>query len=47
VKQSFRRPTAEAIQSAGDADRDAWIAGFRAGETQRALREVVERLRKK
>jgi enoyl-CoA hydratase len=47
VKESLRRPTVQAIEALGEADRETWIAGFKSAETQQILRGVVDRLRQK
>jgi enoyl-CoA hydratase len=47
VKESLRKPAVQAVRAAGDRDRAAWVSLFASPDTQRIVRGVVERLRKK
>ena len=47
IKRSLRAPVAEAARRGAEIDKQTWAAGVLSPETQRILREVVERLRKR
>jgi enoyl-CoA hydratase len=47
IKRSLRAPVAEAARRGAEIDKQTWAAGVLSPETQRILRDVVERLRKR